>query len=234
MGHILAISVIVVSFTTIISISAQEKYDIPAWVKNVAGFWVEDEITDQDFGDAISFLINENIIKIPENSQLQDENSQLRDENSQLKNTYSQLQIKNSEATDLLVQRDGELVSALNKINQLQQEISELTSNITSDDVIVPESSLTVSVDSLNPYENGDMVKINGKIVGIEGIGLSLKIINPDGNVILSDVLSPRSGGSFSTSFIMGDPSFNEFGKYIVKVEFGSVKAETSFWYNPS
>jgi len=234
MGHILAIFVIVVSFTTIISISAQEKYDIPAWVKNVAGFWVEDEIADQDFGDAISFLINENIIKIPENSQLQEENSQLRNENSQLKNTYSELQNKNSEANDLLVQRDDELVNALNKINQLQQEISELKSDITSDDVIVSESSLTVSTDRPYPYENGDMVKITGNIVGIEGVGLSLKIINPDGNVILSDVLSPRSGGSFSTSFIMGDSSFNEFGKYIVKVEFGSVEAETSFWYNPS
>jgi len=78
------------------------------------------------------------------------------------------------------------------------------------------------------------MVKITGKIVGIEGVGLSLQVVNPDGNVVLSDVLSVRSGGSFSTFFIMGDSSYNEFGKYIVKVEFGSVKAETSFWYNPS
>jgi len=152
MGHILAISVIVVSFTTIISISAQEKYDIPTWVKDVAGFWVAEEITDQDFGDAISFLINENIIKIPENSQLRDENSQLQNENLQLKNSNSQLQDENSQlqnenskVMDLIVQRDDELVSALDKINQLQQAVFELKSNITSDDVIVSESSLTVS-----------------------------------------------------------------------------------------
>jgi len=31
----------------------------------------------------------------------------------------------------------------------------------------------------------------------------------------------------------MSDSS-NEYGKYVVKVEYGSVEAETSFWYNPS
>ena len=97
----------------------------------------------------------------------------------------------------------------------------------------IDESSLTVSTDQSYYYEVGDLVKITGKIVGIEGVAVSLQIINPDDNVIHSEQLSPRSDDSFSTSFVMGDPSF-EFGKYVVKVEFGSVGAETSFWYNPN
>jgi len=97
-GHILAILVIGVSVTTFLSISAQQKYDIPAWVKGVAGFWAEDKITDNDFGEAISFLIEQGIIKVdmPQQvnteelnkkiSQLESENEKLRSENTDLKN----------------------------------------------------------------------------------------------------------------------------------------------------
>ena len=90
-----------VSFT---AVSAQSKYDIPSWVKGVAGFWAEGKITDNDFGEAISFLIEQKILKVnmpnlvndsslnekiilleQKNKQLVEENNRLKTENSKLK-----------------------------------------------------------------------------------------------------------------------------------------------------
>ncbi len=47
--------------------------EIPAWVKGVANFWVEGNISDTEFGDAIVFLIEQDIIKLDllENLKLQ-------------------------------------------------------------------------------------------------------------------------------------------------------------------
>lgn len=42
---------------------------IPAWVKNNAKFWSQDQITDKDFVSGIQFLIKQGIIKIPSTTQ---------------------------------------------------------------------------------------------------------------------------------------------------------------------
>jgi len=210
---IFGISLSIILLTVIIP-SYSSSYDIPSWVKGVANFWVEGNISDDEFGEAITFLIEQEILRVEmpntaDNSELQNEIASLEEEILQLQNDKSQLE---------------------EKILQLQEEISLLKD---TEYEMIPELSLTVSVDQAYPYEDGDLVKITGKIVGIEGIAVSLQVINPDGNVIHSEQLSPRSDDSFSTSFVIGDPSFDKFGKYVVKVEYGSVEAETSFWYNP-
>ncbi len=83
-GHILAIVVIGVSVTAFLSISAQQNYDIPAWVKGIAGFWAEDKISDQEFGEGLSFLIDNKIIRVPEMERLEDEVRELNSEVSRL------------------------------------------------------------------------------------------------------------------------------------------------------
>ena len=45
---------------------AQQVYDIPDWVKNTAGWWATDAISEEEFVNAIEFLVNKNIIKISE------------------------------------------------------------------------------------------------------------------------------------------------------------------------
>ena len=42
--------------------------NIPDWVKNNAGWWSEDLIGDNDFVEAIQYLINQDIIKVPPTS----------------------------------------------------------------------------------------------------------------------------------------------------------------------
>ena len=45
--------------------SAQEEHQIPDWVKNVAGWWATNDISEKEFLDGIEYLINNNIIYIP-------------------------------------------------------------------------------------------------------------------------------------------------------------------------
>jgi len=78
------ISVLIVS-VSVTSISAQSQYEIPSWVKGIAGFWAEDKITDSEFGEGLSFLIDNDIIKVPLIQELQNENTLLKTENSELR-----------------------------------------------------------------------------------------------------------------------------------------------------
>ena len=45
--------------------SAQEESQIPDWVKNVAGWWANNEISEKEFLAGLTYLINNNIIFIP-------------------------------------------------------------------------------------------------------------------------------------------------------------------------
>ena len=67
------------------SISTLIQYDIPSWVKGVANFWAEGNISDSEFGEALSFLIANEIIKVPKIQELQNEITQLKAENSELR-----------------------------------------------------------------------------------------------------------------------------------------------------
>ncbi len=45
--------------------SAQEETQIPNWIKNVAGWWASNEISEEEFLVGLTYLINNNIISIP-------------------------------------------------------------------------------------------------------------------------------------------------------------------------
>jgi hypothetical protein len=46
-----------------------EKAQIPAWIKNNAGWWANDDIDDNSFVQGIQYLIKEDILKIPPTTQ---------------------------------------------------------------------------------------------------------------------------------------------------------------------
>jgi len=50
---------------TTISSSAEEEL-IPSWIKNTAGFWADNQISDNEFMNAIEFLIGKEIIQVPQ------------------------------------------------------------------------------------------------------------------------------------------------------------------------
>lgn len=98
MKKLLAIAtvLIIILGISVNSIFAQQNYDIPSWVKGVAGFWAEGKITDNEFGEGISFLISSDIIKIPEIESLQNQIIVLENENRNLKGKLDFLEKENT------------------------------------------------------------------------------------------------------------------------------------------
>ncbi len=42
-------------------VSAQEESQIPTWIKTAVGFWVNDQITDEEFLRAIEYFVENEI-----------------------------------------------------------------------------------------------------------------------------------------------------------------------------
>jgi len=94
---VIFVSVMILGTLSFSAINAQGQYSIPSWVKGVAGFWAEDKITDSDFGEGLSFLISEEIIKVPEMKSLKQEVAQLKTENKNLRGDLEFLEKENRE-----------------------------------------------------------------------------------------------------------------------------------------
>jgi len=62
---VLAILVSVIITIPVGTIYAQQIYNIPSWVKELASFWSEGKISDAEFGEAMTFLIDQRILKVP-------------------------------------------------------------------------------------------------------------------------------------------------------------------------
>jgi len=63
---VIAVLVLVVgiSFAMISSVSAQTESSIPTWIKTAVGFWVNDQISDQEFLNAIEYFVENEMIKV--------------------------------------------------------------------------------------------------------------------------------------------------------------------------
>ena len=46
-------------------VSAQEESQIPTWIKTAIGFWVNDQISDEEFLKAIEYFVKNEMIKVP-------------------------------------------------------------------------------------------------------------------------------------------------------------------------
>ena len=82
-GHILGILVITISFVTVLSIEAQQDFNIPQWVKNNALWWGQGDISDADFISGMKFLIDQKILQVSttEDDEFEVETSKLFREN---------------------------------------------------------------------------------------------------------------------------------------------------------
>ena len=89
-GHILGILVITISFVTILSIEAQQDFNIPQWVKNNALWWGQGDISDADFISGMKFLIDQKVLQVSttEDDEWEVEASKLYKENQPLDKKY--------------------------------------------------------------------------------------------------------------------------------------------------
>ncbi len=60
---------------------------IPAWIKRIVVVWAEDKITDTEFVDALDFLIEAGVIKVPKIQELENRIVELENDNIELQKT---------------------------------------------------------------------------------------------------------------------------------------------------
>ena len=65
---ILSLVTVLGIFTTYSTPYADAAYDIPDWVENLAGMWYSGVINDDAFGNALDWLINNDILTTPNTS----------------------------------------------------------------------------------------------------------------------------------------------------------------------
>ena len=88
---------------------------------------------------------------------------------------------------------------------------------------------LTVETDQ-ELYAAGYDVLVTGSIKNPEdGLPLTLKIIDPNGNLIGIDQFMPGSDGTFLKSYTASGPLWKSAGEYTIKIFYGSINADVTF-----
>lgn len=98
---ILLVVVLLIAVSGVVGVAhSQNDKVIPGWIKDVAGYWVEDKITDQEFIGALDFLIESGVIEAdrPQVEHLEDEIDGLKSEISVL---YEMLGSNNTRIIEL-------------------------------------------------------------------------------------------------------------------------------------
>lgn len=110
MKTIYIISIIAVSIlsVSIISISAEESL-IPSWIKNIAEFWVDGAVTDQEFLSAIEWMLENDVISVSSSDdEWKAEADKLYKENQELKDKIADLEYQishvGSQSSDYVVE----------------------------------------------------------------------------------------------------------------------------------
>lgn len=144
-----------------------ESTEIPSWVKGVANFWAEGNINDSEFGEAISFLIEQGIIVVNmpnqvNNSELEQKISILESENTKLRNEISNLKNENSK-----------LQSELDNITQSSNSNIKSESGFSG---LVCKKDFSGWVQLTGKYTNGDKA--------YSFLSITLAIIGENGEVL--------------------------------------------------
>ena len=224
---IIALLLVSISIT---SVSAQNQYEIPSWVKGVAGFWAEGKISDADFGEGLSFLINSEIIKVPKIQELQDKINQLQSENADLR---SKLNLPESdvvsdpkECGDNQIEQNGVCRDITCGPNQIWQN------NKCQDVVTGSKNNLNLQTNKVL-YGQSDIIVITGLIHNIENFSTTLDVAiivrAPDNNIVTIIQVHPNADGSFQTRLKADGPQFIASGDYKVFANFSGLKSEIKF-----
>jgi len=132
---------------------------IPSWIKNTVSFWVEDEVSDTEFVNAMQFLIKEEIIEVPSEEDL--ELSELKAENERLERVVDNLDTK-------LKERTGDYLGSNDEIEVCQQnydEMSDYANNLYAKYGVLYEQCIGVANKIANEEEyRANSTPVNQKI----------------------------------------------------------------------
>ena len=77
--------------------------------------------------------------------------------------------------------------------------------------------SITIDIDK-SSYLAGEIISISGQVQTPLGIGITLMMISPDGNIVSIAQMEVDSDNQFSTNITLGGPLMKNAGTYIIKV----------------
>ena len=97
------------------------------------------------------------------------------------------------------------------------------------------EPPISLSTDYPGYAENSEIV-ISGKIkdstLADYELPVSIRILNPDGNIVTIDQLNLNSTNEFYTTAVAGGPLWKSGGEYTILAQYGAQKAEITFNYS--
>ena len=135
-------------------------YQIPSWTKNVALFWGQGEIDDGEYVEFLQFLVDEEIITIPNDnstdvSQLENKVASLESEISSLKSSiasdlkdaYNDGYDDGAEISPVDANTEYTITSLENKITSLENKITSLENHITNlENQVTDDGTHTVTI----------------------------------------------------------------------------------------
>ena len=96
------------------------------------------------------------------------------------------------------------------------------------------EPPLSVETDT-DIYAENSEITISGKVkessLSDYNQPITIRVLNPDGNLVIIDQLNLDSSNSYQTTLVAGGPLMKSGGEYTVLVQYGAQKAETTFDY---
>lgn len=120
------LGVICASVLSVPVFAQNESSDIPLWIKVVASAWVDDKIDDLEYKNAISFLIESNIIKI--------------------KNPFIVYEISETERIYIeQADKDSKYITKLeSRVNELEEKNESLSDKAVTDDVLLDLENMRI------------------------------------------------------------------------------------------
>jgi len=100
-------------------------------------------------------------------------------------------------------------------------------------DIIEETSKVSINFETdKHWYQDGDWIKISGKITGFDKIvPIAVFILSPDGNMIDLDQVEMSKDGSFYSQFRAGGPVWEYVGNYEISVGYGLHKESITIGY---
>ncbi len=106
--------------------------------------------------------------------------------------------------------------------------VSDISSNIEPTPTPDISKSFAVQTDLLS-YTKGDIISISGNSNPSLGDQVNLLIKNPDGELVWSEQLNPKSNGQFSTLTFAGGFGWEESGTFTIIAEGNTEKITNTF-----
>ena len=188
----LVLAVIIISSP---AVDGQTNYKIPSWIKNLAKFWVNDSISDQQFAVSLSYLIDKGMVKVPLIDSLKQENEKLNNENSQLR-----LELAKEVSEPI-----GVKPSTLPPIAKYKVPIQKL---------------IAVTVDKPS-YQMGETIIIRGEVGEIlSSKNVQLTIKDSEGNEVLSKMVLVDDDRKFSLIISDSENYLSKPGMYSLRAKY--------------